>query len=117
MEDSTAVRELVASSLRRFGYHVLTAPSAEAAEACFDGAGVPIDLVLTDIVLTGRSGPELVERLRRRVPTLRVVYMSGYADDRVLEHGLREGEVVFVQKPFTAAALATKVREGLDLRA
>ena len=114
VEDAAPVRELVASSLRRFGYHVLSVPSAEVAEACFEGAAVPIDLLLTDIVLTGRSGPELVQRLKVRAPSLRVVYMSGYADDRVLEHGLREGEVVFVQKPFTPAELARKVREALD---
>ena len=114
VEDAAAVREFAVASLRRFGYHVLSAESAEAAEACFEGAGIHIDLLLTDIVMTGRSGPELATRLKRRTPALRVVFMSGYADASIVGQALRDGDVAFVQKPFTAAVLAAKVREALD---
>ena len=114
VEDAEGVRELAVTGLRRFGYRVLEASSAEAAESCFESAAFPIDLVVTDIVLTGRSGPDLIKLLKARSSTLRVVFMSGYADETVLEHGLRDGDVAFVQKPFTGMALARKVRETLD---
>ena len=76
--------------------------------------GQRVDLVLSDIVLSGMSGPQLVERLRTTWPDLRVVFMSGYADDAVVRHGLLEREVAFIQKPFVPDALLRKLRETLD---
>ena len=60
------------------------------------------------------SGPQLADRLRASRPDLRVLFMSGYADDAVIRHGILETEVAFIQKPFTPDALARKVRETLD---
>jgi signal transduction histidine kinase len=114
VEDDAAVRGLAATVLRSRGYTVIEAPSAEAAEGLLARIDTPVDLVLTDIVLTGMSGPQLAERLRSSHPKLRVLFMSGYADDAVVRHGLLESEVSFIQKPFTPQALARKVRETLD---
>ena len=76
--------------------------------------GHNVDLVLSDIVLSGMSGPELAEKLRKQKNNVRFLFMSGYADDAVIRHGILETEVAFIQKPFTPDALAQKVRETLD---
>jgi signal transduction histidine kinase len=113
VEDDKAVRLLTSTVLRGQGYTVTEAASAEAAEALLEHDGA-VDLVLSDIVLSGMSGPQLVDRLRVSRPDLRVLFMSGYADDAVIRHGILETEVAFIQKPFTPDALARKVRETLD---
>jgi DNA-binding response OmpR family regulator len=74
----------------------------------------PIHLLVTDVVMPRRSGRELAERLREARPGIKVLYMSGYTDDTVIRHGLEEAEHALLQKPFSGAALATKVREVLD---
>jgi CheY-like chemotaxis protein len=77
--------------------------------------GGPLDLVLTDVVMPGMSGPELAERLSREQPGLRVLYMSGYADEAIGHHGVLEPGVEFLQKPFTPQDLVQRVREVLGL--
>jgi signal transduction histidine kinase/ActR/RegA family two-component response regulator len=113
VEDEEAVRTLAARVLKGYGYTVLVAGSAEQGEQLFDAWTSGIQLLVTDIVLTGASGPQLAERLVKRKPGLRVLFMSGYADDAVVRHGIVEGEMPFLQKPFTPEALAHKVRETL----
>jgi signal transduction histidine kinase/CheY-like chemotaxis protein len=114
VEDDAAVRLLTSTVLRGQGYSVTEAESAEAAEALLEQDGDGVDLVLSDIVLSGMSGPQLADRLRASRPDLRVLFMSGYADDAVIRHGILDTEVAFIQKPFTPDALARKVRETLD---
>jgi CheY-like chemotaxis protein len=114
VEDDEAVRALTATILRSHGFVAVEAASGEEAEALMAQDGDRVDLVLTDIVLSGMSGPALVERLHRSRPSLRVVFMSGYADDAVVRHGLLESEVAFIQKPFVPDALLRKVRDTLD---
>jgi two-component system cell cycle sensor histidine kinase/response regulator CckA len=81
-----------------------------------ESSTTPIDLVLTDVVMPGMSGPELVGKLESRSPHLKVVFMSGYTDDAVIRHGLLTADVAFIQKPYSAQALAEKVRATLDGR-
>jgi two-component system cell cycle sensor histidine kinase/response regulator CckA len=114
VEDDDAVRALTATLLRSHGFVMLEAASGEEAETVMARDGHRVDLVLSDIVLTGISGPHLVERLHRTWPRLRVVFMSGYADDAVVRHGLLEPEVAFVQKPFVTDVLLRKLRDTLD---
>jgi FixJ family two-component response regulator len=71
---------------------------------------------VTDVVMPGLRGTDLAARLVPAHPHLRVLYMSGYADDDALRHGVREGQAAFLQKPFTRGALARRVREVLDAR-
>jgi CheY-like chemotaxis protein len=77
-------------------------------------SGIQIQLVLTDVVMPSMSGRELVHRLMAKHPHLRVLYMSGYTDDIITNGGVLEAGLAFLQKPFTPAALAKKVREALD---
>jgi signal transduction histidine kinase len=114
VEDDESVRVLTATILRGHGFVTLEAGSGEEAEALMAREGHRVDLVLSDIVLSGISGPSLVERLKPTWPDLRVVFMSGYADDAVVRHGLLERDMAFVQKPFVPDVLLRKLRETLD---
>jgi two-component system, cell cycle sensor histidine kinase and response regulator CckA len=113
VEDETAVRNLVASALRNEGYELLLAASAEEALAIVDRRERPVDLLLTDAIMPGRSGVELAAALTARAPALPVIIMSGYTDEALsLEDS---GAVVErLQKPFTPAELRRRIRDALD---
>jgi two-component system, cell cycle sensor histidine kinase and response regulator CckA len=114
VEDEAAVRALTCQVLKGLGYAVLEAANGEEAlRACGPG-GRRVDLLVTDVVMPGLGGRQLAERLLALHPGLRVLYLSGYPDDAVVRHGILEQEVNFLQKPFSPAALAQKVREVLD---
>lgn len=114
VEDAPTVRSLVLEVLARYGYTVLEAVgSLEALDMAKSHDG-RIDLLLTDVVMPELSGRELAERLADVHPEMRVLYMSGYADDAVMRHGVLTPGAAFVQKPFTPAGLALKVRDLLD---
>ena len=74
----------------------------------------PIHLVLTDVVMPGMGGRELVKQITSKRPGVKTLYMSGYTDDAIVRHGILHQEAVFLQKPFTPATLARKVRLVLD---
>jgi two-component system cell cycle sensor histidine kinase/response regulator CckA len=117
IEDADPVRALAATVLKRSGYDVLDVESGEAAEALFAADGFEVDLVLSDIVLKGMSGPQFAGRLRTLRPSTRVLFMSGYADDTVLAYGDVDVQRSFLQKPFTPESLTAKVRDVLDASA
>lgn len=114
IEDEDAVRRLLSSVLRGHGYTVLEAGSGQEALALASGHPGPIDLILSDVVMPGASGPEAVAEIQRVRPAAQVVFMSGYTDDSVLRHGLTDGGRHFLQKPFTPATLLKKIREVLS---
>jgi PAS domain S-box-containing protein len=114
VEDEGMVRTLVRTVLEGCGYHVLEAANTEELERIREQHRDLIDLLLTDVVMPGRSGPEVAELLRRDYPELRVLFMSGYTDDAVIRHGVSTAEAAFIQKPFSPLALAQKVRELLN---
>jgi PAS domain S-box-containing protein len=114
VEDEEAVRELTGMILKANGYVVLPAPSALEAEHFAANHGGEIHLLLTDIMMPGTSGRELARRIIARHPRIRVLYMSGYTDNVLAQGGVLEEGVSFLQKPFTPAALAQKVRDVLD---
>ena len=114
VEDAAGVRAVATQVLQRQGYRVLEASDGEDAlhlAARHQGA---IDLVLTDVVMPRVGGRELAERLLAVRPDTRVLYMSGYTDDSVVRHGILEGGVAYLQKPFSPEGLARRVREVLD---
>ena len=115
VEDDATVRRLVERMLVSLGYEVLVATGSEEALALAAEPGIRFDLVLTDVVMPGRSGRELVDLLRQH-HQFAVVFMSGYTADDVLRHGIERRAVHFLQKPFTVEALGRRIREALATR-
>jgi PAS domain S-box-containing protein len=114
VEDEDSVRELVQELLESVGYQVLTAARpAEAMRLSQDYAG-RVHLLVTDVVMPQMGGPELAQRLRALRPEMKVLFLSGYSPGIVEEHGVLDHGATFLQKPFSAEALETKVRETLD---
>jgi len=113
-EDDEILRPLTKGLLAKLGYTVLEAESAEQALAVAGARQGPIHLLVADVVMPGASGRELARRLAQSRPETRVLYVSGYTDDAIVHHGMLEPGLKFLQKPFTPAALARKVREVLD---
>jgi PAS domain S-box-containing protein len=114
VEDEVAVRDLAHQLLARQDYTVEAARDGREALELLTSREHPPDLIVSDVVMPGMSGPEMVRALRERHPVVRVLYVSGYTDDAVVRHGLLDEEVDLLQKPYTALALARKVREILD---
>jgi two-component system, cell cycle sensor histidine kinase and response regulator CckA len=114
VEDDRYVRSLVRRSLQSRGYTVLEAHSGEDALHVAQKHRGPINLLITDVVMPGMSGRELAEALTPLRPEMKTLYMSGYADDAILHHGVLDSGGALLQKPFSAEALARKVREVLE---
>lgn len=114
VEDEAAVRALEITILQRCGYRVLEAANGEAALQLAEQEPDPIHLLISDVVMPHMGGRELAERLAVMRPTCRVLFLSGYTDDTVIHHGVQVAEYAFLQKPFTPAALAQKVRRVLE---
>jgi CheY-like chemotaxis protein len=114
VEDEQAVRFLSRTLLERAGYRVLDASDPRQAAEVFHRQADRIDLLVTDVIMPGSNGPALFARLSAEQPSLKVLYMSGYPDDAIMQQGGLAADVVFLQKPFTADGLMCKVREALD---
>jgi CheY-like chemotaxis protein len=113
VEDEEGVRNLIERILTSRGYRVVDAPDPLAALELLEHEE-HVDLVVTDVVMPGMGGGELAERVRERLPDVRVLFISGYADDEMVRHGVVAGEVPFLQKPFTGSDLLREVRGILD---
>jgi two-component system cell cycle sensor histidine kinase/response regulator CckA len=115
VEDEDTIRELAEEILQTCGYMVLTAHNGqEALTICEDHCGA-IDLLLTDVIMPRMNGRDLAERLIRRWPKIKVLYVSGYTDDFVVHRGELDEGTAFLQKPFSAKTLTEKIRCILDL--
>jgi PAS domain S-box-containing protein len=114
VEDDDQVRTVVCGILRRYGYHVIDARNAGEALLHSEKYSSPIHLLLSDVVMPQMSGPELAKRLVGVRPDMKVLCMSGYADDSIVRHGVLAAHIAFVQKPVTPEALTVRVREVLD---
>jgi PAS domain S-box-containing protein len=117
VEDEDGVRALMRQVLQKHGYNVLEAPDGSAALLVCERHEGKIDLLLTDVVLEEMSGREIAERLLRMRPDMKVLYVSGYADDAIVQHGVLMAGAAFLQKPFTTEALARKIRQIIDQKA
>ena len=114
VEDDPGVRQLITALLRENGYTVLTASSPREALELSGQKSATIHLLLTDVVLPGISGQELANQLKRECTSLKVLFMSGYPENAMADHGVLDPGANFVQKPFTFDELLVKVRGALD---
>jgi signal transduction histidine kinase/ActR/RegA family two-component response regulator len=114
VEDEAALRRLSRRVLAQFGYTVVEAPNGEEALQLAEAYHGPIHLVLTDVVMPRMSGRDLAHKVLTSHPEAKVLFMSGYTDDAVVQHGVQTQEVSLLRKPFTPFALAARVREVLD---
>jgi two-component system cell cycle sensor histidine kinase/response regulator CckA len=114
VEDDDGVRRLVCVMLERAGYRVLQAGNPKEAVRVASESPGPIHLLLSDVIMPESEGPPLFERLTQLRRDLRVLYMSGYADEAVVRQGLLVEGMPFLQKPFSPLALARKVRDVLE---
>jgi signal transduction histidine kinase/ActR/RegA family two-component response regulator len=110
VEDDVAVGELVQLILSRHGYTVLRTESPREALALSERYEGAVDLLLTDVVMPEMSGRELSDALTARRPGLRTLYMSGYTEDAIVNHGVLDEEIAFIGKPFAPVSLLRKVR-------
>jgi CheY-like chemotaxis protein len=113
VEDEDGLRKLATKLLQRQGYTVLAAANAEEALRIF-ASRPSIDVLLTDVVMPGASGPELTRQLLEQQPALKVIYMSGYTEEGIVNHGVLKPGIAFLHKPFTSQTLGQKIREVLD---
>lgn len=114
IEDEDAVREMLKTTLERDGFRVLVAGGGNEALTLCEAASVPIDVLLTDIVMPGTSGTDLAGYLAVRYPKMRVVRMSGFTEAMLGESGLRRDDSLFLQKPFSREQMLVTIREALD---
>lgn len=114
VEDEDSVRELARRILEMYGYVVLEAAGGDDTRRICEGHEGRINLMLTDVVMPGANGRELAQMVAPLQPEMKVLYMSGYTDDAIVQHGALSADTPFLQKPFTPATLARKVREVLD---
>jgi CheY-like chemotaxis protein len=117
VEDDANVRNLLTLLLKRLGYQVLVAPNGHAALELVgqrSSTDLPIDLLLTDVVMPGMNGRQLAERLRSLRPTMQVLYSSGYTDDVIGQHGSVKEQLNFIAKPYSITTLGKKLRQVLE---
>jgi two-component system cell cycle sensor histidine kinase/response regulator CckA len=113
VDDEPEVRKLVGAMVTRYGFSALTADSGEHAITLFKQHSDEIDLLLTDVVAPGMSGPMLADRLTELRPGLKVLFMSGYDNTQVVQHYVVEKGHALLTKPFTLEELGRKVEEVL----
>jgi len=116
VEDEAFVREVACDILEGEGYRVLRARNATDAKLAFRHHREAIQLLLTDVVLPGQSGPALAQELRQTSPALRTIFTSGYAENAVTRAGLAEQGMFYLPKPFSAESLVCKVKYALATR-
>ena len=113
VEDDEMVRKMVEVSLRKLGYTVLSAAGPEEALAIFPKEKNTVDLLITDVVMPKMNGKVLYKRLKSVRPDLKVLYMSGYTANVIVDHGVLNKGVQFISKPFSIIELSNKVRNAL----
>jgi two-component system cell cycle sensor histidine kinase/response regulator CckA len=114
VDDEDYIRELVGAILAIEGYTVLEADGGPKALEVSEAHDGPIHLLLTDVVMSPMSGGELVKRISPMRPDMKVLYISGYPDDAIVQYGVNQSQVAFLAKPFTPKMLVAKIRSVLD---
>lgn len=114
IDDEANIVTMISQILTEMGYHVISATSGREALKLSNQRAQPIDMVLTDIIMPEINGPELVRILRQKRPTIKALYMSGYANAAAKQIGVLKPDTAFLQKPFSAETLTHSIRKVLD---
>ncbi|HBI14232.1 MAG TPA: hybrid sensor histidine kinase/response regulator [Desulfobulbaceae bacterium] len=114
VEDDETVLDLVSTTLKISGYTVIEAHNGREALKICEEKGHDIKLLITDVIMPGLDGSELAQSIKAIHPNIRVLFISGYADSAIVQHGVLQPGMAFLQKPFTSFGLSRKVREVLD---
>ena len=114
VDDEAEIRKLVGAMVSQSGYTVLTADSGEHALVLYKNNKGPIDLLITDVIAPGMSGPMLADKLTEIQPDLKVLYISGYDNTHVVQKYVVEKGHALLSKPFTVEEMKSKVREMLS---
>ncbi|MEI9938647.1 MAG: PAS domain S-box protein [Pseudomonadota bacterium] len=114
VEDDDRVRSFAASVLERFGYQVHAFQAPARALAALPKLNPPPDLLVTDVVMPGMNGRALSEQVTSLIPTMKVLFVSGYAENVIVHHGVLKEDIEFLAKPYSVDQLARRVREVLD---
>ncbi|HTS27832.1 MAG TPA: response regulator [Bryobacteraceae bacterium] len=117
VDDEPEVRKLVAAMAAKTGYTVITADSGEHALTLYKHHNAPVELLITDVVQPGMSGPMLADRLTALQPDMKVLYMSGYDNTMVVQKYVVERGHALLTKPFNNREFETKLQELLHLKA
>ena len=116
VEDDDGFRNFLHDVLKKKGYKVIEAGNGEDALRASKEYDGQIDLMITDIVMPKLGGKAAAEQMVNLRPRIKILYMSGYTDDAIAEHGILSPNLNFLQKPFSAGTLTQKVREVLDTK-
>ncbi|MFW6415301.1 MAG: response regulator, partial [Thermodesulfobacteriota bacterium] len=116
VEDNDMVREMTVEVLQDHGYNVYFADNGERCLELLQKHSGPLDLLLTDIIMPDMNGKDLFEQISRKFPQAKALYMSGYPENVISNHGILDRGVNFIQKPFSVQDLCLKVRELLDYK-
>jgi hypothetical protein len=116
VEDDLQVRGVTIRALQGSGYRVIPAASGEEALAIARKPGERFDMVVTDVVMPGMTGREVVDELRRRMPDIPALFVSGYTQEAIAQRGVLDSGLEFMPKPFTPSTLVARVRAMLDSR-
>ncbi len=114
VEDEEQVRTLVESMLRENGYIVYSASDADEDLQPFINNSRKLDMIISDVIMPSKSGPEIVEKIRQKYPDIKVIFMSGYSGDFISKENVTSEGINFIKKPFNQFDLLSKVRQVLD---
>jgi two-component system, cell cycle sensor histidine kinase and response regulator CckA len=117
VDDEPEIRKLVSAMVTQFGYNALTADSGDHALTMYRHLQGPIEMLITDVVAPGMSGPMLADKLAELQPDLKVLYISGYDNTHVVQHYVVERGHALLAKPFTIEELRRKMSELLNVPA
>jgi len=114
IDDEANIVAMISQILTELGYHVISATSGRDALILSNQHAQTIDIVLTDIIMPELNGPDIVRMLRQKRPTLKALYMSGYANNAAAQIGRLKHDTAFLQKPFSSETLTQCIRKVLD---
>ncbi|MFV2081392.1 MAG: response regulator [bacterium] len=116
LEDEPDINHFICEILEEHGYTVIGALNGEELKEALDKKGTRPSLLLSDVILPGRSGPEVAKDLLEKNPGMKVIFMSGYADDKLQQKGVNGADIDFLRKPFNNSELLSRIRSTLDAR-